>query len=143
MRTPTKHELLDAFRKHGVEPPPEYICLLDDQTLGFEDFSQLQPWQFCGVEEILPLSIRWPTAGIKKSIIPFAREQSSDDLACFEFESGKVVKVWHVHYNLGKPVYVEFHKEYPTVWEWLRDAISDTKVFFKISQDYIQGGNSE
>lgn len=143
MSAPSKINLLEAFQKHGIQPPPEYVWLVDHQTLGFDEFSQLEPWQFCGVEEILPLSKRWPDAGIKGFIIPFAREQSSDDLACFEFESGEIVKVWHIHYNLGKPVYVEFHKEYPTVWDWLHDSIKDKKSFFKISQDYRQGGNSE
>jgi hypothetical protein len=134
MKAPTESECLDAFRKHGVEPPSEYVWLLQHRTLGFDDFSQLEPWQFCGTGEILPLSKRWPDAGVKRFLIPFAREQGSDDLACFEFESGKVARVWHIHYNLGKPVYVEFYKEYPDVWEWLRSAINDSKIGFEIEQ---------
>lgn len=138
MSIPNKHELLDAFRKHGVEPPPEYIWLLDHQTLGFGDFSQLEPWQFCGLEEILPLSKRWPDVGIKQLLIPFAREQGSDDLACFEFEDGKAVRVRHVQYNLGKPVYVEFCDEYLNVWEWLHSVIEDSKTWFELSHKRTQ-----
>ena len=134
MNIPNRHELLDAFRKHGVNPPPEYIWLLDHQTLGFGDFSQLEPWQFCGLEEISPLSKRWPDAGVKQLLIPFAREQGSDDLACFEFKDGKATRVWHIHYNLGKQVYVEFHKEYLSVWDWLRSVIDDAKMRFEVEQ---------
>ena len=63
---------------------------------------------------------------MKQLLIPFAREQGSDDLACFEFEGGKVAGSG-IHYNLGKPVYVEFSKEYPNVWAWLCSAVKDSK----------------
>ena len=135
MTAPTENKCLEAFRKHGVEPPSEYVWLLQHRTLGFDDFSQLEPWQFCDVGEIIPLSERWPGAGLNKFLIPFARMQGSDDLACFEFEFGKVARVWHIHYNLGKPVYVEFHKEYLAVWDWLRSAIGDSKVQFESWQE--------
>lgn len=129
---------LEAFRKCGIEPPPEYVWLLQHRTLGFNDFSQLEPWQFCDISEIASLSNRWPDAGLKQLLIPFAREQGSDDLACFEFEDGKVARVWHIHYNLGKPVYVEFSKEYPDVWAWLCSVVKDSKTWFELSHKRTQ-----
>ena len=138
MKIPKESECLDAFRRHGVEPPPEYIWLLRHQTLGFDEFSQLEPWQFCGVAEILPLSKRWPKARLKPHLIPFARMQGSDDLACFEFAANHVMRVWHIHYQLGDPVYVEFHEEYPTVWDWLHAVINNAKFFFEQEQNSAQ-----
>jgi len=136
MKAPAKNQLVEKFREHGVEPPSEYIWLLEHETLGFDDFSQLEPWQYCGLEEILPLSVRWPDAGIRQLLIPFAREQGSDDLACFEFEAGNAVRVWHIHYSLGKPVYVEFFKQYSSVWEWLHSVVNDAKVCFELRRDH-------
>ena len=134
MNAPSENECLGAFRNHGVEPPLQYAWLLRHRTLGFNDFSQLEHWQFCSVSEILPLSKRWPDAGIRKLLIPFARQRGSDDLACFEFENGKAISVWHIHYNLGKPVYVEFCKEHPTVWDWLHAAVEDFKFHFELGR---------
>jgi hypothetical protein len=127
-------QLRQAFRAHGVEAPPEYVWLVQHRTLGFDDFSQFEPWQFCGIEEIFPLSKRWPKAELKRELIPFARMQGSDDLACFEFSGNRVIGVWHIHYDLGPPVYVEFHKEYPTIWDWLDSALGDVRFWFEQAQ---------
>jgi hypothetical protein len=134
MKEPALDQLLAAFRAHGVAAPPEYVWLVRHRTLGFDAFSQLEPWQFCGLEEILPLARRWPQAGLKRELIPFARMQGSDDLACFEFAAGRPVQVCHIHYDLGPPVYVEFHQEYPTIWAWLDAALGDVKLWFELAQ---------
>jgi hypothetical protein len=39
-----------------------------------------------------------------------------------------------VHYNIGRPVYVEISKEYATLWDWLQAAVCDAKVWFEIAQ---------
>ncbi len=135
MREPTLEQLCQAFRAHGKEAPPEYVWLVQHRTLGFDCFTQLEPWHFCGVEEILPLSKRWPSAGLRRELLPFARDQRGDDIACFEFVEGRVARICHIHYDLGPPVYVEFHKEYPTIWDWLRAALGDVKVWFELGQN--------
>ncbi len=101
--------------------------------LGFDAFTQFEPWHFCTLAEILPLSNRWPTARIERALIPFARMQGSDDLACFEFEGGRAIRVCHVHYSLGVPTTVEICREYATLWDWLRAAVGDVKVWFEVS----------
>jgi hypothetical protein len=131
MDDPTLDQLKDAFRAHGVEPPPEYVWLVQHRTLGFDTFTQLEPWFFCGVEEIIPLAKRWPSAGITQGLIPFARQQGSDDLACLEFGHGTLVRVHHIHYDLGPPVYVEFHNAYPTIWDWLKTVLDDMRFWFE------------
>jgi hypothetical protein len=134
MNNPTLDQLRQAFHTHGVEAPPEYIWLVQHRTLGFDAFSQFEPWHFCGAEEILPLSNRWPGAGIKRELIPFARMQGSDDIACFEFVGGRTARICHIHYDLGPPVYVEFHKEYPAIWDWLGAALGDMRFWFELVQ---------
>ena len=133
MPDPTASELTDAFRRHGVEPPLEYLWIVEHRTLGFAAFSQFDPWQFCDIPEILPLAVRWPKAGIRRFLIPFARLQGSDDLACFEFDKNKSIRVCHVHYDLGPPVYVEITSEYANLWQWLHAALDDVQSAFERS----------
>ena len=134
LKEPTLEQLKSAFRSHGLEPPPEYVWLVEHRTIGFDAFTQLEPWHFCSLEEIIPLTKRWPSAGITRELIPFAREQGSDDLACFEFVHGRTKCVHHLHYNLGPPVYVEFQKEYSTVWDWLKAVLDDVRFWFERGQ---------
>ena len=134
MKEPTLDQLRQAFHVHGVEAPPEYVWLVQHRTLGFDAFTQFEPWHFCRAEEILPLSERWPSAGLKRELIPFARQQGSDDIACFEFARGRVVRICHIHYQLGSPVYVEIHKEYSTIWDWLSAALGDVRFWFELAQ---------
>ena len=134
MQEPTPDQLREAFRAHGVEAPSEYIWLVEHRTLGFDAFTQFEPWHFCGIEEILPLSKRWAKAGLKRELIPFARMQGSDDIVCFEFAAGRVIQICHIHYDLGPPVYVEFLKEYSTIWDWLDAALGDVRFWFELSQ---------
>jgi len=134
MPSPTLDQLQHAFRAHGVEAPPEYVWLVQHRTLGFDAFTQFEPWHFCDVAEIEPLAKRWPAAKLKQDLIPFARMQGSDDLACFEFVDRRVVRVWHIHYDLGPPIYVEFHQEYPSIWDWLHAALDDVKFWSELGQ---------
>jgi hypothetical protein len=137
MKVPTSSELTDAFRRHGAEPPPEYLWLVKHGTLGFDAFTQFEPWHFCGIEEILPLAKRWPNSRLNRNLLPFARFQGGDDLACFEFEAGKLLRICHVHYGLpgtaGGNVYIEIWREYPSLWDWLHAVVDEVKVWFNIS----------
>jgi len=141
MNEPTLDRLRQAFHTQGVEAPPEYVWLVQHRTLGFDAFTQLEPWHFCGAEEILPLSKRWPKADINRELIPFARMQGSDDIVCFEFVGGRVVRILHIHYDLGPPIYVEFQNEYPTIWDCLNAVLSDVKFWFELRQKHEKEKN--
>lgn len=134
MREPTRDQLRDAFRTHGVEVPPEYLWLVEHRTLGFDAFTQFEPWYFCGVEEIQPLSTRWPSAKLNRQLIPFARFQGGDDIACFEFVGARAARIWHIRYQLGSPVNVELQREYATIWDWLSAAVGEMRFWFELAQ---------
>ena len=40
MKEPTLDQLRQAFRTHGVQPPAEYVWLVEHRTLGFEAFTR-------------------------------------------------------------------------------------------------------
>ena len=70
--------LLDAFRSYSCEPPVGYQWSVEHRMLGFEEFTQLEPWFFCSLEEIRPLRARWPNFKSESDFIPFARRQDGD-----------------------------------------------------------------
>ena len=99
--------------------------------IGFAAFTAFEPWQLCGLEEIVPLSQRWPTARLPQDLIPFARHQGSDDLACFQLQhedaATSITGIREVHYDLGPPVYVELGAEFDDFWQWLHSALDDVR----------------
>jgi len=124
---PTLADLQQAFRSHGVEPPAAYAWIVAHRLIGFEDASPLEPWHLCTVGEIMPLGKRWRKIKVGTELIPFARDQRGDDLACFDVDKQKVIRVCEIHYDLGPPVYVEIGSKYETIWDWLRGALDDAK----------------
>jgi hypothetical protein len=131
---PTLAELQQAFRSHGVEPPADYCWIVTHRMLGFEPFSQFEPWHLCGLEEIVPLSKRWPSVRLESHLIPFARDQTRDDLACFELRNGTVCGTCEIHYDLGPPLYVEPGKRHANLWQWLHSALDDVKFWSEIKR---------
>ncbi|KGK81032.1 hypothetical protein [Clostridium sp. HMP27] len=54
-------------------------------------------------------------------LIPFARRDDNDDVACFEFGKGEEVQIIH---DFASPGY-EQRKVYSDFWSWFRDAIDE------------------
>lgn len=61
------------------------------------------------------LAKRYP----QRSLIPFARRDDNDDIACFE--NGMNDQVFIIH-DFSSPGY-EQRETYKTIWDWLRFAI--------------------
>lgn len=124
--------MIAMFRSHGYEPPAEYIWTATHGIIGFAEFSQLEPWHLCFVEEILPLAKRWPTFRAQHEYLPFARRQDRDELACFKLRNGKLDGYCILSYELGPPLHWETLNEYQSFWEWLRSAIGDVEDWCRI-----------
>lgn len=56
-----------------------------------------------------------------RKLIPFARRDDGDDIACFEVGKGDKVQIVH---DYSSPGY-EQRKEYACFWDWFRDAIEE------------------
>lgn len=70
------------------------------------------------VETRLPgLQKRYP----QRKLIPFARRDDSDDIACFEVGKGTTVQIIHDFASSG----YEQRGEYVTTWEWFQDAVEE------------------
>lgn len=54
-----------------------------------------------------------------RKLIPFAKRDDNDDIACFEIGKGESVQIIHDFSSEG----YEQRKEYNDFWYWLKDAI--------------------
>ena len=98
----------------GFDYPPEFIRVVE---LGLTD---LEPWWiFDGDllrDRALGLRERYPA----RQLVPFARRQDNDDVACWDLGHGDVVVI-HDFASPGweqRRVYLDFNA-------WLRQAIED------------------
>ncbi|WP_461612169.1 hypothetical protein [Clostridium sp. Marseille-QA1073] len=110
------------------------IEILEDR-LGFDDFKypdsfvkvvelkllDFDLWYIMDEEKILNrfkgLKERYPN----RKLIPFARRDDNDDIACFEVDKGERVQIIHDFASVG----CEQRKEYNDFWTWLEEAIRE------------------
>ena len=55
----------------------------------------------------------------QRKLIPFAKRDDCDDIACFEIGKGDKIQIIHDYASKG----YEQRMEYDDFWEWLRDAV--------------------
>ena len=95
--------------------PEEYMKIID---LNIVDMSV---WYLMEKEQvevrINGLKNRYP----KRKLIPFAKRDDRDDIACFEVGKGNKVQIIHDFASDG----YEQRKEYESFWDWFRDAIEE------------------
>ena len=68
-------------------------------------------------KRIVGLRRRYP----HRKLIPFARRDDNDDIACFELEKDKAVQLIHDYASAG----YEQRKEYPDIWAWLHEVMAE------------------
>lgn len=95
--------------------PPEFLNLIASGITLFD------PWWIFdsgyGIQKLNGLRTRYP----ERNLVPFARDQSNDDVACWEKElPGKVVIV----HDFADPGW-EARKTFDTFHDWFRSAIED------------------
>ena len=57
----------------------------------------------------------------ERKLIPFARRDDNDDIACFEVGKGNKVQIVHDFASAG----YEQRKEYDCFWNWFKDAVEE------------------
>jgi hypothetical protein len=107
----------------NLVPPAGYQWLIERAIVGFEPFSQIQPWYFTTEKESFWATDRWPNLTDKRLYV-FARRQDNDCLACFSMtdnqEDIKIVLIqgWTAQgYTIVK--------EYSNFWAWFKSVIDD------------------
>ena len=106
----TVDDLPDGFRY-----PPEFIRVVE---LGLIDLEQ---WQVLEGEQLRSryrgMAERFP----ERALVPFARRQDNDDVACWDGRGGPEVLIVHDYAEPGH----ELRETLPTFYSWLRRAVED------------------
>ena len=101
--------------------PEAFYKLVDLNLVNFD------VWYLLDSESALThyqgLQVRYP----ERRLIPFARRDDCDDLACFEIGKSGRVQLIHDFANSGW----EQRKEFQDLWEWLEAAVGDMIIFNK------------
>lgn len=95
--------------------PKSILKIVELNLVDFDLWYLIQPEQ--ATIRIKGLKDRYPN----RKLIPFARRDDSDDIACFEV--GKMDKVQIIHDFSGEGY--EQRKEYACFWNWFRDAVNE------------------
>ncbi len=95
--------------------PPAFIHLVES------GMTQFDPWWIFdrkyAKEKLEGLKIRYP----ERSLVPFARNQSNDDVACWDRDvPGKVVVI----HDYADPGW-EVHATFDSFQDWFRSAMED------------------
>ena len=109
--------------KFDFKVPFGYQWLLQAGLAGFAPGSPLQPWHYLPSRHVIDLRERWPSGPSKSRLVAFAKRQDGDDLACFEVEKDRAVRVVLVHgwTEAGYSIVSAFDN----FWEWLKSVVDD------------------
>ncbi len=99
--------------------PANFLRVVEQELLDFDPWIVLQGKQlvtrFSGIKE------RYPG----RSLIPFARREDNDDVACWDKQKPGIVVIIH---DFSSPGY-ENKEEFSCFWNWLRSALEATISF--------------
>lgn len=93
--------------------PKEFTLLKEQNLLDFDPWIILTDWRL--QERYQGIQNRYPS----RQLVPFARREDNDDLACFERNKGIVI----IH-DFASAGY-EGGQQAMEFWDWLRLAIED------------------
>ena len=111
--------LEDRLGINGFRYPDSFIKAIELNLLDFD------LWYIMDEERVLNrlkgITERYPN----RNLIPFARRDDNDDIACFEVGKGEKVQVIHDFASEG----YEQRKEFSDFWAWLEEAINEMIKF--------------
>lgn len=106
-----------------IKTPIGYQWLLDRGLVGFETFSQLQPWHYLPHEQCFWVSDRWPSLTDKR-LFAFAKRQDCDDISCFLFDNNNELNGIALIEGWTENGF-ELIKEFSSFWSWLKHVVDD------------------
>ena len=115
---------------NNLNLPNGYYWLLENDLIGFDTFSRLQPWHYLGKEKIFWIHEKWQN-NLPYKLLAFAKRQDNDEIACFIFddESGSVkVAIIQGWTSNGFALLITFED----FWSWLKHVIDDIKSWVSL-----------
>lgn len=103
--------------------PAGYQWLIERHLVGFEPFTQLQPWYYLPPDQCFWATERWHGVSEKRLFV-FARRQDNDDLACVSFDADQfAIGVAHIEGWTDSGFHVV--EEFSDFWLWLQQVVQD------------------
>jgi len=99
----------------GFEYPQSFMKAIELNLVDFDLWYMMDEGQV--LRRIEGLKQRYPN----RKLIPFARRDDNDDIACFEIGKGEKVQIVHDFASEG----YEQRKEFEDFWQWLEEAVHE------------------
>lgn len=99
----------------GFEYPQSFVKAVELNLVDFDLWYMMDEGQV--LRRIEGLNQRYPN----RKLIPFARRDDNDDIACFEIGKGEKVQIVHDFASEG----YEQRKEFEDFWQWLEEAVHE------------------
>lgn len=112
------------MNKKDIIYPKGYVWLIEKKIVGFDCFTQLQPWYFLPEDKIFWIEEK-SSSQIEDILLVFGRRQDNDDLVCFKIQDNIATEVFLIHGWTGEGF--EVIKKYPSIWDWLHDILDDIR----------------
>src|SRR5688500_15365676 len=103
----------------GFIYPNEFVRLME------MNLDYIEPWFILKGDFLLDTFVALRSRYPSRQLIPFARRQDNDDVACWEVGSEGDVVIIH---DFATPGW-EQRKRFPDFWSWFRQAIEDMIEF--------------
>jgi hypothetical protein len=100
--------------------PPSFLRIVEKQQLIYFD-----PWRILEGEELRKRYHGLKERYSERNLVPFAKRDDSDDIACWEKDKGDKVFIIHDYAESGW----EQGEVLESFWAWLRKAIEDTSEY--------------
>lgn len=99
--------------------PENFLRIVDQGLLDFD------PWIILTGDRLNSryegIKSRYPD----RQVIPFAMKDGTDDVACWEINSGDTISIIHDYASSGW----ESREQFDDFWEWLRNAVEETILY--------------
>ena len=107
-----------------LENIESYKWIIEHNMVGFEPFTQFQPWYLLPQKVCFWVNKKWSNS-ISMGLLAFARRQDNDDFACFNIENGVVKNVYIIHGWTDNGY--DIVNSGIDIWDWLHLALNDIK----------------
>ena len=105
----------EEFLEKGFVYPESYIKIIELNLLDFDYWYIMDEEQ--ALKRLAGLRERYP----ERYLVPFARRDDNDDIACFDISEPEKVQIIHDFASSGN----EQRRTYDDLREWLQDAVSE------------------